>query len=89
MHERFPITDSGPLSFWLNMHFSRDRNKKTITIHQEPKIAKVLADERFTPADRLIISKPCLIPASSDIMLSKLMSPIDKVEQTRMEKYPY
>ena len=52
IHERFPITDNGPLSFWLNMHFNRDRRQRTIAIHQEPKIVKLVNDQRYSPVDK-------------------------------------
>ena len=89
INSKFPITDNGPLTFWLNMHFIRKRDKRTISIHQEPKIAKLLSDERLTAADRLTVSKPCKIPASSELMLTKDMSPITDVEKKRMELFPY
>jgi hypothetical protein len=89
LNSKFPITDNGPLTFWLNMHFTRDRAKKTISIHQEPKIAKVVSDERYTAADRLLVTKPCKIPASPDKMLTKSMCPTDDAEIKRMQQYPY
>jgi hypothetical protein len=89
IHSKFPITDNGPLTFWLNMHFVRDRRKRTIAIHQEPKIAKLLADERYSPEERLKVTKPCKIPASPEQMLTKDMCPTDREEIDRMAKVPY
>lgn len=89
IHSRFPITDNGPLSFWLNMHFIRDREKRTVAIHQEPKIAKLLMDERYSPEERLKVIKPCKIPASPDKTLTKDMSPTDDKERARMANVPY
>jgi hypothetical protein len=89
IHSKFPITDNGPLSFWLNMHFIRNRATKTISIHQEPKIAKLLSDDRFTPEDRLKLTRLSKIPASPDKMLSKAMCPTTDEEKKRMEQYPY
>lgn len=89
IHERFPITDNGPLSFWLNMHFYRDRSRRTTAIHQEPKIAKLVNDERYSPADRLKVTKPCKIPASPDKILTKAMCPTDSNEIAKMALNPY
>ena len=89
IHSKFPITDNGPLTFWLNMHFIRDRQKRTIAIHQEPKIAKLIGDERYTPMDRMKVTKPCKIPASPDKMLTKDMCPTDPEETARMALVPY
>ena len=89
IHSKFSITDNGPLSFWLNMHFIRHRTTKTISIHQEPKIAKLLNDQRYTPEDRHKLTKLCKIPALPDKMLSKTMCPTTDVEKKRREQYPY
>lgn len=75
INQRFPSEDHGPIQFFLNMHFERDWKNHTISIHQEPKIAKVISDPRLTEEDRLFITKPCKIPASNDVRLSKTMSP--------------
>lgn len=66
IHEKFPIKDSGPITFFLNMHFQRNRGMKTITLHQETRIGNVLADPRLSAADKAEISKPCRIPALSN-----------------------
>ena len=51
IHLRYSITNNGPLSFWLNMHFIRNKTTIKISIHQDPKIAKLLNDKRYTPKD--------------------------------------
>ena len=89
INERFPSEDHGPLTFFLNMHFERDWKSHTVSIHQEPKIAKVINDQRYTKVDRLTITKSCKIPASSDIILSKFMCPTNPVEKERTSKLPY
>jgi len=89
INERFPIEDNGPLTFYLNIHFSRNWKEHTISIHQEPKIAKVINDARYTAEDRLKLVKSCKIPASSDITLSKKMCPTDPVEIEKASQYPY
>jgi hypothetical protein len=89
IHSKFPITDNGPLTFWLNMHFIRNRATRTIAIHQEPKIAKLLSDARYTPEDRIALTKQCKIPASPDKMLTKAMCPTEESETKRMQQYPY
>jgi hypothetical protein len=89
IHSKFPITDKGPLTFFLNMHFTRDRPNRTITVHQQPKIESLLVDSRLLPEDLAFISKPCKTPASSDVTLTKEMCPKEPVEQAAMTKYPY
>jgi hypothetical protein len=73
INKKFPIKDKGPLSFFLNMHFKRDRSKRTITLHQQPKIEKLLLDPRLTKEERLLVSKPCRTPASDDEVLTTEM----------------
>lgn len=89
IHSRFPLTDNGPLTFWLNMHFVRDRMNRTIAIHQEPKIVKLVNDQRFSPADRMKVTKSCKIPASPDVILTKDMCPTESNEIARMATVPY
>jgi hypothetical protein len=89
INSKFPITDKGPISFFLNMHFIRDRILHTMIIHQETKIKKLLSDSRLTKKDREFISKPSRTPALSDKILSKDMCPTDDTEKARMACYPY
>ena len=83
VHARFPIEDKGPLSFFLNMRFSRNRSLRTITLQQESKIVKLLADLDMTDCS------PSKVPANPDEMLTKEMCPSDTLEIERMAKLPY
>ena len=87
--DKFPITDKGPITFFLNMHFHRDRVARTVTLHQIPKIEKLLEDSRLCSEDRQVISKPCKTPAADDPVLNKDMCPTDPAEIARMETMNY
>jgi len=65
INSKFSITGKGPISFFLNMYFIRDREKHTMIIHQETKIKKLLSDSRLTKKDREFISKPSRTPPPS------------------------
>jgi hypothetical protein len=47
IHNKYPIKDKGPIGFFLNMHFARDRTKRTIDIHQKTKIQQLLLDYKL------------------------------------------
>lgn len=83
INSRFPIKDNGPIQFYLNMFFIRDRKARTIKIHQQSKIQKLLQD---TGADN---APPSKIPADPNIVLSKLQCPKDAVTIEKMSKLPY
>ena len=89
IHLKFPITDKGPISFYLNMHFIRDRKSRTIQIHQQPKIEKLLLDPRLSAEDLAFISKPSKTPASDDEVLSKDQCPTEDIEIKKMESLDY
>jgi len=76
INNKFPIQDKGPVSFFLNMHIHRDRKARVITLHQQPKIEKLLSDARLTPEEKKLISKVSKIPASPDKFLSHDQCPM-------------
>jgi hypothetical protein len=82
INQKFPITNRGPISFFLNMHFTRDRVKRTIDVHQMNKIDKLI--EEFLPH-----GKPAKIPADPNITLTKAMCPTNDEEIARMATFPY
>jgi hypothetical protein len=41
---KFPIKDQGPIYFWLNMYFIKNRSEQTIMIHQQAKIEKLISE---------------------------------------------
>ena len=67
---KFPIEDKGPVTFFLNMHLSRHRENRTITLHQLPKINKLLNDPRLSDSEKRHIRKTSKTPASSEEQLS-------------------
>lgn len=73
----FPIKDKGPVTFFLNMHVHRDRKNRTITLHQQPKIEKLLTDPRLTSEEKKFVSKVNKVPASPDLILSHDQCPKD------------
>jgi hypothetical protein len=89
IHKKFPIEDHGPLSFFLNMHFYRDRKNKTIKISQVSKIEKLLNDPRLSAEERTLISKPCKVPADPIQLLTKDMEPQTTEEIEFMKQKDY
>lgn len=87
--DKFPCTDKGPISMFLNLHVIRDRTLGTISLSQSTKIANVLVDSQLSKEDLNSISKPSKIPAPPNIMLTKEMSPTDDSVVIAMEKIPY
>ena len=75
VHQKFPIKDKGPVTFFLNMHIHRDRKARTITLHQQPKIEKLLSDHRLSPEEKKQVAKVSKIPASPEIFLSAEQCP--------------
>jgi hypothetical protein len=85
IHSTFSITDNEPLTFWLNMHFIRNRATRTIAIHQEPKSLNCSV-MLVTLEDR--IAKTIQIP-HHQINADKAMCPTEESESKRMQQYPY
>ena len=82
LHEKFSITSSQPQCF-VGLQIERDRKNRTISIHQEGYISRIL--EKFAMTD----CKPCVTPGDSKEKLSDDMSPSTEVEKSLMEKIPY
>lgn len=89
IHQKFPIKDKGPLKYFLNMHFSRDRKARTMSIHLHSKIDSLLSDSRFSEEDRKLISKPCRTPAFNSEVLTKEMCAITTEEEEFMKTKNY
>ena len=86
---KFPCTDKGPISVFLNMHIKRNRNDRTISISQPVKIDNVLNDSKLSKDDRKRISTPSKVPALPDVMLTKEMCPTDDGAINAMKAIPY
>ena len=82
IHSKFKIKDKGPLKFFLNMHFTRNRNNRTIQIHQWSKIERLIKE--FLPNGKL--SK---LPADPNVILSKEMCPSAPEETSAVAKLPF
>ena len=80
---KYPIEDRGPLAFFLNMHFTRDRVNRTVKVHQQTKIEKVLKDLDMMDC------VPSKTPADPSIILTKDMCPTDPADIAEMSKLPY
>ena len=61
--ERFPISDKGEISKFLNMDVFRDRILFTIYICQSTKIENVLEDARLSEEDLKLVRVPSKLPA--------------------------
>ena len=82
---KFPISDKGPLRFFLNIHFIRDRAKRLIYIHQHSKIESILQDfSKFEDA-----KYPSSLPSVAHSHLVKLNSPSEPTMIAEMAKLPY
>jgi hypothetical protein len=82
INKRFPITDKGPIEFFLNIHFIRDRAAKTMQLHQKSKIDKVIAE--FLPN-----GLPSKIPAFTNTVLTSEMCPVELKDKLDITQYPY
>lgn len=89
INAKFPITDKGPISFFLNMHFTRDRDAKTISLNQIPKIDKLIKDPRLTAEELKIVNRRSNVPALAKEILSKASCPTDETEIAEMESKEY
>jgi hypothetical protein len=83
IHDVFPITDNGPLTFFLNMRIQRNRADRTLSISQTSKISALLKSTNMTQC------APAKIPADANIILTHDMSPTSVSEITRMKSFPY
>jgi hypothetical protein len=86
IHKQFPIKDKGPVTFFLNMHIHRDMKDRTLTLHQQPKIEKLLTDSRLTSEELKYIAKVSKVPASPDIILSADQCPTDENDPNAFDR---
>ncbi|KAI3646834.1 hypothetical protein MP228_009762 [Amoeboaphelidium protococcarum] len=77
------ITDLGPASYFLGLHIERDRQAKTILLHQHRFIAELLEDYQMS------LVKPAPTPMDSTVSLSLQDCPQTKEEQELMQDIPY
>ncbi|KAI3644889.1 hypothetical protein MP228_011053 [Amoeboaphelidium protococcarum] len=77
------ITDLGPASYFLGLHIERDRQAKTILLHQHRFIAELLKDYQMS------LVKPAPTPMDSTVSLSLQDCPQTKEEQELMQDIPY
>jgi len=89
IHSRFPITDKGPISIFLNMSFTRDRAKRVFYISQPSKIDKLLEDSRLDSEELRLIRTPTNLPASPTSKLTASMCPASDEEKRLMTRKPY
>jgi hypothetical protein len=85
----FPMTDKGPITYYLNMHFCRNREMKTISLHQEPKIEALLQHPEINEDDLKLVRRHCKLPANPAKILTKEMSPISEQEKAAMKGKPF
>jgi hypothetical protein len=57
------------------MHIHRNRSERTINLHQQGKIDKLLTDQRLTSEENIFISRISKTPAPADIILSPKSCP--------------
>jgi hypothetical protein len=79
----FKITDIGPLKYCLGYEVDRDRENKTLKLHQAGYIKEII--QRANMSDCKSIS----VPADPSVRLSKEMSPKSPEEKEFMKKVPY
>ena len=89
IQKKFPCTDKGPISHFLNIQFTRNRDKRTIELSQARKIEKLLNDHQLDAADLKTIRKPRKTPACSNTKLTQQMCPQTDEEKTAMSRKPY
>ena len=77
------LTDGGPVEWFLNLRFSRDRHNGVMKTDQsnyvEVKLCEYGLDKKPAP----------LLPMRPDLKLSKSMGPENEMEKTEMERVPY
>jgi transposase InsO family protein len=79
IHEKYPISDKGPISKFLNMNVTRDRRLREIYIIQSSKIENILNDSRLSNEDLKIVRTPSKLPACPNTRLkTNCLSRIDK-----------
>ena len=83
LHERFKLTDMGPLSWMLGIAITRDRAARTITLSQKLYIDTILSRCNFT------CMTPRATPMDPNVVLSKDQSPQTEEDIEYMKNIPY
>ena len=83
LHERFKLTDMGPLSWMLGIAITRDCAARTITLSQKSYINTILSRCNFTSMT------PCATPMDPNVVLSKDQSPQTEEDIEYMKNIPY
>ena len=69
IHEKFPISDKGPISKFLNITITRNRQLREIYLIQSSKIENILSDERLDAEDLKIARIPAKLPSCPNTRL--------------------
>lgn len=83
IHAKYPLKDKGPLEFFLNMHFGRNRAARTLEMMLPTKIDKLVSDLGLTSND------VASVPANPDITLTKEMCPDNPAIIAEMAAKPF
>ena len=87
--EKLPCHDKGPISLYLNLLITRDRQNRLIYISAPTKIDNVLKDNQLSKEDKEIISRPYKTPAITTVTQCKEMEPKNNEETEFMKLKPY
>jgi hypothetical protein len=83
VNARVPVTDKGPLQFFLNCQFIRNRDTRTIQIHQWSKIDTVIKEFYTEEYENIYLA------GNPEVTLDSDQCPTDHCEINNMNKYPY
>jgi hypothetical protein len=81
--QQFPFKDLGPAKYILGLEIERNRDDRTILLHQHGYIANLLARTNMAEC------RPAATPSDVSITLSSSMSPTTAKEKEYMENIPY
>ena len=82
MTDKFVMTDLGEISYYLGLHVVRDKDRKTVFLHQRQYIKEVL--ERFGMADSHAVKTP--LAAEHDLTVPE---DFKEGEEEEMRQVPY
>jgi hypothetical protein len=83
LHNRFKMSDLGEAAFLLGWSIVRNRNTRTISLHQTKYAQTIL--ERFNHSN----ANPVAMPLDPSVRLSREMEPKTPEDVERMSKVPY
>jgi hypothetical protein len=81
--EKFPFKDLGTTSFILGFEVSRNREERTITLHQHAYVTKILESTNMS------LCNPISTPAEAGVSLSASMCPQTDSEKLEASAFPY